>query len=118
MTINEVIRITDEIRPNIISERLKYDWVSHLDGRIAREIFNCDGQMYKEGEDGDTILLVPFPFDDIYAAFVSAQIDLCNNDIEIYNNDISVFNTRYNKFAKDYISKNNPKKTTEFKNVI
>ena len=57
----------------------------------------------------DTQLLVPHPWESIYAMYLEAQIDLQNKDYEDYNNAVLVFNDRLDEYKRAYIREHRPK---------
>lgn len=48
------------------------------------------------------MLLVPFPYTDMYLFYLSAQIDLGNAEIAKYNNNKQLFNNAYLTFSDYY----------------
>lgn len=119
MDINKIIEYTDEVKPNVISDELKFGWVSSLDSRINREILGKNEEIiYKSGEDGEKALLVPPPFDEIYYHYVSAMIDFSNNEISSYTNNMLLYNEKFDEFAKNYRRSNMPGGSGGFYNVI
>jgi len=119
MNINKVIEMTDEVKPNILSDELKFSWVSSLDSRINREVYKRNEEIiYRSGEDGERELLVSSPYDDIYFYYACAMIDFSNNEIAEYNNNMALFNEIYSAFTKDYIRNNMPDNSGGFSNVI
>ena len=119
MNINKIIEYTNEVKPNVISDELKFGWVSALDSRINREIFGKREEIiYRSGEDGNTELLVLPPFDEIYYYYVSAMIDFANNEISSYTNNMILYNDKFDEFAKNYRRNNMPESFGGFYNVI
>lgn len=106
MTINEAIELVDALRPNQYEREMKIRWLSKLDGNVFLEVFathagtplnSFDG--YTADTDGDTQLLIPFPYDeDIYNYFLQAQIDKENGEVSKYNQSITMYNTVYEAF--------------------
>lgn len=119
MTINKLITLSDEVKPNILSDELKFGWISTLDSMINRDVFRKDDVIeYKIGEEGDRELLVYPPYDDMYQYYMFAMIDYANNETSDYSNDMMMFNSRYDSFAKDYIRRNLPDNQGGFVNLI
>ena len=110
MTINEAIGLVDQLRPNSYSTENKIAWLSKLDGRIFTELYqtreDCpldsfDG--YGSDTDGDTALLVPYPYaEDIYNYFLQAQIDKENGEVMRYNGSITMYNSAFAAYAAAY----------------
>lgn len=70
MTINEAVELVDRMKPNQYDHVTKVRWLSKLDGMIFWEVIathegstltQFDG--YEEA-DPDTVLLVPYPYDE------------------------------------------------------
>lgn len=118
-TINKVIEMTDRLKPNAYGEEIKTAWISQLDGMVQRLVMQRDDIVeYSYPEDMNKELLIPFPFDDVYALYLVAKIDLRNNEIDNYNNSITVFNSAFEDFKKAYIRENMPKQSGNFKNIF
>lgn len=113
MTMNEVIEYVDRVKPNVYADDDKYRWMNTLDGIVAREVHQEDMKAYTIPNDADKPLLVPHPYDDIYALYVSAMIDFHNREYEEYNNTVLLFKERYEQYKAWYI-RNHP--CCEFKN--
>lgn len=112
MTIQECIDYVDNTKPNSYSIEDKVKWLARLDTKIANEIINThellEGEsspgntQYDVDEDMSTTLLVGYPYDDIYPAFISMKIDEYNGETSRYNNSASMFNTLMTDFAKEH----------------
>lgn len=109
MTIEEAISHVDMVRPNQYDHETKVKWLSKLDGMIFRETIqthegNCadhfDGY---EDADPDTVLIVPYPYDeDVYNYFLQAQIDKENGEAAKYNQSITLYNSSVLAFQNWY----------------
>lgn len=115
MTIMDVIYRIDELKPNSYSQPEKIKWLSSLDGMIKSEIIDThEGgedkafEGYKEDADLNTVLLVPYPYDDIYLRWLEAQIDYTNGEYGKYNNSIVAFNDAYMNYQRYYNRINMP----------
>jgi len=47
-------------------------------------------------------LLIPFPYQDAYIKYLTAQVDYHNGEFDRYNNAMMMFNTIYQQFADWY----------------
>ena len=56
---------------------------------------------YTQDTDPGTVLIAPFPYDEIYGYYLMAQVDLQNQEIAKYNNDKALFNHAY-EMLSDY----------------
>lgn len=104
MTPNKVIEIIDNLRPNAYNEEQKLRWISDLDGMVQRLVFQeTEVIQYSYPEDMDRKLLIPYPFDDVYAMYLEAKIDYYNREYKYYNNSVQTFENRFTEYKKAYI---------------
>lgn len=104
MTVKEAIDYADLMKPNAIPQAVKIRWISQLDGRVSQEIMlMAPAEMelfnYDEDQTGHTLLVDP-PHDDIYPAWLQAQIDLANNEYDRASNTMQVFNAMWSRFLR------------------
>ena len=107
MTVSEVIEFVDTVKPNAFPPAVKIRWLSQLEGRIASEVFLMAPQEMEqfnyaaldEAEAERQILLVNFPYDDIYPAWIKAMVDYENGEYNKYQNTMQQFNERFNSFV-------------------
>lgn len=103
MTIGEVIDLVDTSHPNAFSKKQKVRWLAELDGKIAVDLMRMHPsqlQAFRYGDaDMDKELLVVFPHDDIYPAWLGAKIDEANGEYNKYANSMEVYNGAYDNFA-------------------
>lgn len=116
MTIIEAINKIDELVPNSYTQEDKIRWLSTLDGTIKMNIIDKhDGgeSVTFDGYTAETLLetelLVPAPYDMIYAYWLQAQIDYWNQELSKYNNSIAMYNAAYSEFERWYIRTHMPK---------
>jgi hypothetical protein len=110
MTPNKAIEQVDAKRPNVYSEEDKFTWISEVDGMVRRLVFQeVAAEPYKYPEDGDRELLIPAPFDNVYALYVEAMMDYYNREFQNYNNSAQMFSIRFEEYKKAYIRENMPK---------
>lgn len=109
MTVLQAITRADLDRPNEVPAERKLQWLSTLDGRIDRELFQrFDGAppafsgYGPETELQTAELLVGFPFDDLYLRYLVLRIDLEQGELERYNNDAAAFNRIWQSYAAHY----------------
>lgn len=104
MKANKVIEIVDGLVPNTYSEEDKLRWINELEGMAQRLVIQADEiKQLSYPDDMDTELLIPAPFDDVYALFVEAKIHYYNKEYANYNNAALMFESQYNEYKKDYI---------------
>lgn len=138
MNIQECINRVDSVKPNQYSIEDKVRWLSYLDGSIRKEIFDRYEQPPEEKETqiviiyGSTTtteetteepteftgyspdrltdeLLAPFPYDELYVAYLKAKIDEENGETARYNNSAATFNGMMQDFQKAYHREHMPK---------
>ena len=109
MTINEAISSLDALKHNTYTRSDKVTWLSRLDHRIQQEILDtheasaCMGfPGDTDDTDGDTELLVPAPYDEVYLRWMEAQIDYHNGEYGKYNNSITMYNQAYAAYRNYY----------------
>lgn len=115
-TANKIIEHVDSVKPNVYRDEEKFQWLCDLDGQIFRQVMQeGEGVHYAFPEDMDTQLLIPHPYEGIYALYLEAQIDLHNKDYEDYNNTILVYTAKLEEFKRAYIREHRPKSAGYFK---
>ena len=116
-TVNRVTAYIDRVKPNVYTDEDKFNWISTLEGLVAREVMGEEGPEYEFPKDVDTELMVPSPFDDIYQLYVGAMIDFHNREYDQYNNTAAMFEERLEQFKAWYIRNNPSCNRVNFKNV-
>ena len=112
MTAGEILAAVDRLRPNQYSEAEKLSWLRRLDGQIQTELL--DTHLGEAGEETaaelpaytpETALLAPFPYgEELYTAYLFAQIDLHNAEIGKYNQSVAVLSAAWRQLA-DWINR-------------
>jgi len=105
MVIRDVIEWTDEIKPNAFNDRVKVEWLSALDGRIAADVLllapaEVAALPYLYPRDMDTVMLVSPPHDDIYSLWLAAKVDEANGEYNKFANSAAIFNAHYSSFVR------------------
>ena len=110
MTIKECIDIVDNLKPNQYGVTDKVRWLSFLDAVLINEIIKTrewyNGEFdefagYSPDKLG-TKLLVGFPYDELYVAYLKMKIDEENGETTRYNNSAKFFNSYLEEFKKYY----------------
>lgn len=112
MNLQTALDRADLHRPNHVNSTQKIAWINELDGQINEELVKThyhstdefDYHGYDDSTEGDTVLLAPFPYDEIYFYYLCAQIDNVNLETEQYNNDRELFNNAY-KLLSDWMNR-------------
>ena len=93
MTIREALETVDRLKPNQYGSADKLRWLSELDGAVYREILTQHemdvpafaGYTPEADLDG-TVLLIAWPYDEIYRWYLEMKIDDANGEMTKYNN--------------------------------
>ncbi len=114
-TIEQIIREADELAPNKFDTDFKYTWLGRLDMLVADEIIrkhedgkSFDFMGYDENTPGETQLLVPEPYTDIYIHWLHSKMYLFEHDYERYNSATSAFYAAYQNYAAHYNREHRP----------
>ena len=106
MTIAEAIDLVNRLTANQVSDTDKISWLNKLDLMIYQNILSahwiCGLEPftgYELGQDPDTVLLVPPPYDEIYRWYLEMQVHTVNGETAKYNGAAS----RYNMALQDYM---------------
>lgn len=124
MTVEECINRVDSVKPNQYSIEDKVRWLSYLDGSIKKEIIDRHEKPVVEVEEGaeeenaeftgyspDNLtvsLIAPFPYDELYVAYLKAKIDEENGETARYNNSAASFNGLLMNYEKAYNKEHKP----------
>jgi len=113
MTINLVIETVDELKPNVYAPERKKGWILDVEGRVNAEIVKGT---YVAPAD-DAALLVPFPYDGVYLAYIEAQIAKYQLDYNEYSLLSIAFNKLFDDYATFYIRNNEPAQPNSISNI-
>lgn len=109
-TPNKIIEYVNRVKANVYGEEEKFHWLCDLDGMVKRIVMQeAEGVTYAYPQDMDTQLLIPPPFEGVYALYLQAMIALHNKDYNEYNNALMVFDTKFSEYKKAYIREHRPK---------
>ena len=112
----------DRLLHNTYTAAEKTAWLSKLDAMVVEQILNPHGggedivfSGYTGDTDGETCLLIPAPYDEMYLRWLEAQIHYCNGEFTRYNNAITLFNTEYLAYAAAYNREHPPRSGQRFR---
>lgn len=117
MTINKIIDLVDAQKPNAYEEKTKIAWLDKLDRTAFQEIISTHEEGdesfegYDEDTDGETELLIPDEYQNVYLYWMYAMIDFANQEIQRYTNSMIMFNNEYAQFGNWYNRTHMPKQT-------
>lgn len=114
MKIKEVIEIAKSLRQGcVLTEKNAVRWLRTLDEIIKLEIHDTSEGTEQvidfNSYDGETELLVPEPYCELYISYLCAQIDKSVGELNRYNNEISVFENTYTRYSAFYNRTHKPK---------
>ena len=102
MKIRELLEYMEATKPHVYPDSALYLWLNELEGRVQLDIFllaPSEVVEYDSAKDGETTLLVDSPYSGIYRYWLTAMIDLANQEYDRYSNDMELFNGAWNEFA-------------------
>lgn len=103
MTLQEALDQVDELKPNMMSRKLKVKYLSEIEQLIHSEILmNHEHReedrimpAYTEQTDPGTVLIVPDPYSIVYVYWLMSKIDIQNQEDARYNIDRAHFENAY-----------------------
>ena len=117
MTIDGVISLISEVKPNQMSKERLIGWLSDLDRKVFDKII-CTHERPEGTPDvftgygietpGDTVLLIPDTDSEIYRWYLEMQIDLTYREMEKYANSRDLFNEAYETYKREYNQRHMP----------
>ena len=109
MKIGKAMDQARELMAGGVSDEQLLRWLSALDGQVKSEIINTHeggDQMpfmgYDETTDLEQELLIPWPYDNVYEHYLTAQMLFANGEMEEYNIVAERYNENYAAFAAYY----------------
>ncbi len=118
MTAGEAVAAVDSLRPNQYTSAQKLAWLRRIDGQILEELLTPHSLTaelpvaYAAG----TALLAPFPYDEeLYSAYLFAQIDLNNAEIQKYSQSAALLTAAWRQLADWYNRTRTPKSAGSFR---
>ena len=109
ITLDEAITYFDEQCANQYSREEKIRWISELDEQIYENIISTrenpavtefDG--YDDDTSGDTVLLVPSLYKEMYRYWLEKSVVYNNREIGAYNNAMAMYQTYYENYFAWY----------------
>ena len=101
ITVNDVIKEIDEIKPNVFPESVKTRWLSECESEIRLRTGGTSVRL-KYPEDGEHELSVPHPYDKLYYHYLEAAIDFRTKDYAGYENSAAAYNEALTEYLKYY----------------
>lgn len=105
MTLKNLLRFVDDIKPNAFSDEAKTVWVNECEGLVQTEVMLLaveDVIAYTYDQNQETTLLVKPPHDKLYWAYLISMIDFANGEYNKYQNSMEMFNTYMGEYMRWY----------------
>lgn len=110
MNIKECIDVVDNVKPNQYSIEDKVRWLSFIDAKIINDVLKThegydiqyDNFAGYSSDNLDAKLIVDFPYDRLYEAYLKMKIDEENGETARYNNSAIMFNSYLMEYKKYY----------------
>ena len=123
MTLQEALDLCDEMKPNMMSRKLKMKYLTEIEQLIFDEIVMkhehdpelTEKPVYTEDSDPGTELLIPDPYAGLYVYWLMTKVDIQNQEDARYNIDRMHFENAYNQMSDWYTREHMPiSKVREF----
>lgn len=112
MKLSEAIKQADDLRPNAFDAAQKAIWCYEIEGAVAEMMgINAPENLYPQ----DAPLLMPRPYESIYALYIAAKIDYYNEETALYQNDLAVFEEAFSRAQAWWIRTHKPAKSMNWK---
>lgn len=114
MTLSDVLRKTDAMKPNAFSEETKTEWINECEGLVQTQVLLWAPEeiiTYHYPDDAAKELLALAPHDKIYWAYLAAMIDFANGEYNKYQNTMQVFNSFFGEFMRWFAQNYRPADT-------
>lgn len=102
MTLKDLIKHVDDIKPNAFSPEVKTAWVNEIEGMVQTKVLLISDVetvfSYDWKTDKNVTLAVDPPHDKLYAPYLMAKIDFANGEFDRYQNSMQMFNQFWNEF--------------------
>ncbi len=109
MTVRNLLRKVDDIKPNDFSVETKIGWLNEVEGMVQTEVLLLATEEiieYDAETDLDNELLVRSPHNKLYEPYICARIDFANGEYGKYQNSMQMFNSFWEEyvcwFARNY----------------
>ena len=120
MTIQEALDQLDEMKPNMMSRRLKVKYLTEIEQLIHGEIVmnhehaeeEEEKPVYTEDSDPGTVLIIPDPYSSVYLYWLMTKVDIQNQEDARYNIDRQHFENAYDTMSDWYTREHMPKQMT------
>lgn len=117
MTLEKLISLVKEEKPNTFSESKLTEYVNDIEAEVAEQ-FLTDAPIYDWEEDQEALLLAPRPYDKLYVSYVKAKIDYANEEYESYTNNATQHAQDFKELVDWIVRENQAPGITRFRNIF
>lgn len=116
MTLQKLLDIIDEMKPNTMTQAEKVGFISEIEGKIHTEIImrhaHEESQETMPTYDGSTALstevLIDAPYHMVYVYWVLSKLDEQYREWDEFNNHRALFDAAYKELAEHWTSTHMP----------
>lgn len=115
MKLSEIIASIGRSRPGMLTDDEVIFAVSALDGAVYNDLFcrhlprpEYDFEGYDGDTPGDTVLLIPDQYADIYRYYLEARADHESGETQRYNASVELFNSAWEEYSARYAGEHRP----------
>lgn len=110
MTIGELIGYIVSVKGREFEGAVYDAWLNEVEGMVQTRVHlvpddkvkRYDRSADEDGSFDDTVLLVPFPYDKLYAPYIEAKVDFANGEYGRYENSMAMFEKFFTEYAAHY----------------
>ena len=105
MTLGEIIRYVDGVKPNAFAAEDKVVWLNELECELQADVFGQteDFSIHAWEDDGEEEeMLLPPAWHKLYYTYLEARIDAANGEWNEYANAIQLYNTFRGEYERWY----------------
>ena len=105
MKINRALELIENTHPSQYDRNTMIGWLSDLDKKAYEVQTRHDMETaidftgYTENTSGDTEMLIPSPYDEIYPTYLDMKVSLADRDYAFYNNAAVLFETAWKNYV-------------------
>ena len=96
---DEILRIAKSMRPTELDYELHF-WLSEIESRVVNEMYDGDESVVKPG-----LLLLGFPFGDVYWTYLVCMVDFSRGDLESYKISRAMHEKAWSYFIRTFDKK-------------
>lgn len=115
MTIQDVLNLVDELKPNTMSVSAKVAFINEIEGKVHTEIIMRHEHTAEEEDmpsydptDLTDEMLVEEPYHMLYVYWLEAKLDEQYREWDEYNNHRALFDAAWKEFAEHWTSTHMP----------